>query len=50
MASRANGAAMPKIYSKAGGADCIIVSGERDFDPTDQTGHIHGEDLSYAFV
>ena len=50
MASRANGAEMPRNYSKDGRADSIIVSGERDVDPPDQTGHIHGEDLSYAFV
>lgn len=43
-------AVMPDIFSRDGKEDCIVVSGDLDFDAPDEIRFIHNEKLSYLFA
>ncbi|WAH99730.1 hypothetical protein [Arthrobacter sp. MMS18-M83] len=40
---------MPDIFSRDGDKDCILVSGDLDFDAPDEIRYIHNDQLSYLF-
>lgn len=48
-AARANIALMPDVFSKAGDEDCVVVTGDLDFDAPDEIRFIYNENLSYLF-
>ncbi|MEV7132087.1 hypothetical protein AB0N24_04280 [Arthrobacter sp. NPDC093128] len=49
-AAGANKAAMPGVFSKEDEEDCIVVSGDLDFDAPDEIRFIYNEKLSYLFA
>lgn len=49
-AAAVNKAAVPDVFSRDGDADCIIVSGDIDFDAPDELRFIHNGKLSYLFA
>jgi hypothetical protein len=49
-AAGANKAAIPDVFSKDGGQDCVVVSGDLDFDAPDEIRFIYNEELSYLFA
>lgn len=50
MAMGMNRAATPDVYSKDGANDCVLVSGDLDFDAPDEIRYIYNEKLSYLFA
>lgn len=48
-AAGANRAVMPDVFSKDGDEDCIVVSGDVDFDAPDEIRFIYNENLSYLY-
>lgn len=46
----ANKAAMPDAFSREGDEDCIVVSGDLDFDAPDEIRFICNDNLSYLFA
>ena len=48
-AARANVSLMPDVFSKDRQEDCVLVSGEVDFDAPDEMRHIYNDKLSYVF-
>lgn len=46
----ANKAATPDAFSRDGDEDCILISGDLDFDAPDEIRFIHNEKLSYLFA
>lgn len=48
-AAGANKAAIPDVFSRDGDEDCVIVSGDIDFDAPDEIRFIYNENLSYLF-
>ena len=46
-AARANKAMMPDVFSRDGDEDCVVVSGDLDFDAPDEIRFIYNEKLSY---
>lgn len=48
--AHAKKAVMPDVFSKDGDEDCIVVSGELDFDAPDEIRFIYNEKLSYLFA
>ncbi len=40
---------MPDVFSRNGDQDCVIVSGEIDFDTPDEIRYIFNDQLSYLF-
>jgi hypothetical protein len=48
-AAKQNQQSMPEIFSKEGDTDCVIVSGDLDFDSPDEIRYIFNEKLSYLF-
>jgi hypothetical protein len=49
-AAGANKASIPDVFSKDGDKDCIVVSGDLDFDAPDEIRFIFNEKLSYLFA
>lgn len=41
--------AMPEVFTKDGDTDCVVVSGDLDFDAPDEIRYIFNERLSYLF-
>ena len=41
---------MPDMYSKDGDDDCVVISGDLDFDAPDEIRFIYNTRLSYAFA
>lgn len=48
-AARANISVMPEVFSKDGLDDCVIVSGDVDFDAPDEIRYVFNDKLSYLF-
>jgi hypothetical protein len=48
--AHAQKAAMPDVFSKDGDDDCVVVSGDLDFDAPDEIRFIYNEKLSYLFA
>lgn len=48
-AARANVKLMPDVFSKDGDEDCVVVSGDVDFDAPDELRYIYNDKLSYLF-
>ena len=46
----ANRAVIPEVFSRDGDMDCIVVSGDIDFDAPDEIRFIYNEKLSYLFA
>lgn len=46
----ANKAVMPDVFTKDGEEDCVMVSGDLDFDSPDEIRFIYNEKLSYTFA
>jgi hypothetical protein len=40
---------MPHLFSKDQDEDCIVISGDVDFDAPDEIRYIHNASLSYLF-
>jgi hypothetical protein len=49
-AARANKAVVPDVFSSDGKNDCVIVSGDLDFDAPDEIRFIYNKQLSYTFA
>lgn len=49
-AAGANKAAMPDVFTRDGQEDCILVSGDLDFDAPDELRFTYNEKLSYTFA
>ncbi|MEW1808433.1 hypothetical protein [Pseudarthrobacter sp. NPDC080039] len=49
-AAGANKGVMPDVFAKDGGEDCVIVSGDLDFDSPDEIRFIYNGKLSYTFA
>ena len=49
-AAGANKTAIPEAFTKDGDEDCILVSGDLDFDAPDEIRYIYNENLSYLFA
>ena len=43
-------AAMPDAFTREGDLDCVVVSGDLDFDAPDKIRYIYNENLSYLFA
>ncbi|WAH97040.1 hypothetical protein [Arthrobacter sp. MMS18-M83] len=41
---------IPDVFRRSGNTDCIVVSGERDFDAPDEIRFIHNEKPSYMYA
>lgn len=48
--AHAQKAVIPNVFSKDGDDDCVIVSGDLDFDAPDEIRFIYNEKLSYLFA
>jgi len=48
-AAERHGDEMPEVFDKDGDADCVVVSGDLDFDAPDEIRFIFNERLAYAF-
>lgn len=46
----ANKSLMPDVFSKNGSEDCVVISGDVDFDSPDEIRFIFNENLSYLFA
>ncbi len=40
---------VPEVFTKDGDTDCVVVSGDLDFDAPDEIRYIFNERLSYLF-
>lgn len=49
-AAGANKGVMRDVFAKDGEEDCVIVSGDLDFDSPDEIRFIYNEKLSYTFA
>lgn len=47
--ARANVELMPDVFSKDGAEDCVVVSGDVDFDAPDEMRYVYNDKLSYLF-
>ncbi|MGO2533702.1 hypothetical protein [Arthrobacter rhombi] len=48
-AAGANKSLMPDVFSKDGQEDCVVVSGDLDFDAPDEIRFIYNENMLYVF-
>lgn len=47
--ARANVGLMPEVFSKDNLDDCVLVSGDVDFDAPDEMRYVYNDKLSYLF-
>ncbi|MAO34764.1 MAG: hypothetical protein CMP12_02430 [Zunongwangia sp.] len=49
-AAATNRVVMPNVFSKEDDSDCVLVSGDLDFDAPDEIRFIYDDNLSYQFA